>query len=69
MSGLFGRMAKGSGHHDWLSRDYLDITCHAVGCMFNKNHKCAIPAACKIGDDGMCSSFRPGPTPQKPDGD
>lgn len=45
------------GHHDWLSRDYEDIDCKAVGCVYNNNLKCAVPTLCKITDDGRCAGF------------
>lgn len=63
------RMPKGSGHHDWISRDYEDIDCNAVGCIFNKLKKCMVPTNCKIGSDGRCQGFTPKSTPTKPDGD
>lgn len=62
-------MPKGSGHHDWLSRDYEDIDCQATGCMFNKDKKCAVPSVCKIGPTGSCEGFKAKPLPPKLDGD
>lgn len=71
IKGLFGRIAgkrNPGGHHDWLSRDYADVDCQAVGCLLNRQRKCTVPTACKIGDDGRCQGFTPRPTP-KVDGD
>jgi len=67
--GLMPRVGHGSEHHPWLSRDYLDIDCQAIGCISNKNKKCATPSICKITDDGKCSGFMAIPLPLKIDGD
>ncbi len=60
---MFARVSKlighGSEHHDWLSRDWLDIDCQAIGCKFNREKKCMVPTQCKIGDDGRCQGFVP----------
>ena len=68
---LIYRMPKSNsgGHHDWLSRDYADLDCQAMGCIFNHNMKCIIPSRCKIGTGGMCEGFLSKETPKKPDGD
>jgi hypothetical protein len=69
---MFGRIGKlighGGGHHDWLSRDYLDIDCKATGCMFNRDEKCMVPSRAKIGPDGRCEGFQVPPT-KKIEGD
>ena len=62
-----GRIARGS-HHDWLSRDWLDIDCRATGCMYNAGGKCMVPSRCKINPDGRCAGFEAKPMP-KVDGD
>lgn len=68
--GLVGRIGHShKGGPDWVSRDYVDLGCKAVGCMFNIGEKCAVPSHCKITPDGRCEGFRPRPTPAKPDGD
>jgi len=63
------RTGHGSGHHDWLSRDYLDIDCQAIGCNFNREKKCAVPSRCKIASDGRCEGFLAKPTLPKGGGD
>jgi len=70
--GLFRRISKGTnagGHHAWISRDYEDIDCNAVGCSFNINCKCAVPTRCKIAADGRCEGFQAKPLPKTIDGD
>lgn len=69
--GLFARIAKGNsgGHHDWVSRDYEDLTCHATGCMFNREKKCMVPSRCKISPDGKCEGFKVPPAKRGLDGD
>ncbi len=57
------------GHHDWVSRDYEDIDCKAVNCMFNKSEKCMVPSRCKIGSDGRCEGFQIAPMKLKVEGD
>jgi hypothetical protein len=57
------------GHHDWVSRDYEEIDCQAVGCLYNVGKKCAVPSVCKISDDGRCLGFVAKPLPKKIDGD
>lgn len=52
----FNRVAKGQ-HHNWISRDYLDIDCLAVGCEFNIEKKCGAPSRCEVGLDGRCLGF------------
>jgi len=70
---IFGRIARlmhgGDGHHDWISRDWLDIDCQAVGCMFNRDKKCMVPSRCKIADDGRCLGFLAKQQPKQLDGD
>ena len=63
------RIAKKGNHHVFASRDYEDIDCQAVGCMFNSQKKCNVPSQCKIGADGKCEGFRPKPPPKMYDGD
>jgi hypothetical protein len=67
--GLMPRVGNGSEHHPWLSRDYLDIDCQAIGCMFNKEKKCAVPSICKITPDGRCEGFKAIPLPKQINGD
>lgn len=57
---MFSRLPKRNpyGHHDWLSRDYADIVCRAVGCQFNLAGKCAVPSIAIIADDGRCLGFK-----------
>lgn len=64
-----GRIGGRGHHHDWLSRDWLDIDCKAVGCFFNRGGKCMVPSRCEIGDDGKCRGFQARETPKRPDGD
>jgi len=52
------------GHHDWVSRDYEDIDCQAVGCQFNRSEKCMVPSRCKITADGRCEGFQAKPMPK-----
>jgi hypothetical protein len=66
----FSRIAPhNSYHHPWASRDYEDLDCQAVGCMFNRQKKCSVPSLCKIGDDGRCQGFRVPPVPRGLHGD
>ncbi len=53
-----GLVGSGSDHHSWASRDYLDVDCKAVGCMFNRDEKCMVPSRFVIGADGRCSGFQ-----------
>lgn len=64
-----GRIGKKGTHHDWLSRDYEDIDCKAIGCMFNHAEKCMVPTRCKIGPTGSCQGFQAKELPKKIDGD
>ena len=64
-----GRIGDRGHHHDWLSRDWLDIDCQAVGCTYNRECKCMVPSLCKIGDDGRCQGFVARATPKQVDGD
>ena len=67
--GLFARYPNGSDHFPWMSRDYEDIDCQAIGCKFNFDKKCAVPTRCKINVQGSCEGFEVKPLPQKIDGD
>lgn len=57
------------GHHDWLSRDYMDVDCAAIGCKYNIEAKCAVPILCKIKSDGGCAGFEAKPMSKVIDGD
>lgn len=57
-----GRIGHGSGHHDWVSRDYEEVDCKATGCLFNRNETCMVPSRCKIGNDGRCAGFEASPS-------
>ena len=57
------------GHHDWVSRDYADVTCHATGCLFNKASKCAVPSLNIVDSSGKCSGFKCKPGPKQIEGD
>ena len=59
-----GRIGDRGHHHDWLSRDYLDIDCKATVCKFNIHEKCAAPSLCKITPDGRCEGFQARPMPK-----
>jgi len=39
------------------SRDFEDIDCSAVSCVYNNNKKCTVPSLAKIGVDGRCTGF------------
>ena len=54
-----------------VSRDWEDIDCRAVGCMYNRGEKCMVPSRCKIGADGRCTGFEAKlmKINKKPDGD
>jgi hypothetical protein len=67
--GLMPRVGHGSDHLPWLSRDWLDIDCQAIGCKFNINKKCMTPSICKISPEGRCEGFTPKPLAAKIDGD
>lgn len=64
-----GRIGDRGTHHDWVSRDYEEIDCRAVGCFWNRGEKCTVPSLCKIGDDGRCEGFRARGDKGKVDGD
>lgn len=69
--GICARIGKGKGghdHHPWISRDYLDVDCQAVGCMFNREKKCSVPSLYNIGPDGRCTGFMV-PPQKKVEGD
>ena len=57
------------GHHNWVSRDYKDIDCHATGCEYNHLCKCMVPSQCRIAADGRCEGFEAKPLPKEIDGD
>ena len=69
--GICGRIGHHNpgGHHDWISRDYEDLDCQAIGCVFNIDKKCAVPTRCKIAADGRCEGFKARPTPRGLHGD
>jgi hypothetical protein len=67
--GLMARYPRDTGHHSWASRDYEDVDCKAVGCLFNLQEKCSVPSRCKINSEGRCEGFMARPTPKKIDGD
>lgn len=67
--GLIGRVSKGSSHHDWVSRDYQDVDCLAVACMFNRDKKCMVPSRANFGPDARCTGFQLPPQKGKVDGD
>lgn len=48
-----------------VSRDWEDIDCKAVGCLFNRNEKCMTPSQCKINANGQCTGFRSPRLPKK----
>jgi hypothetical protein len=56
--GLMGRTAKGSGHHEWASRDYSDpVKCECKACPCNNQRgECEIPSKCIIGSDAACKT-------------
>ena len=64
---LIGRNPE--GHHDWVSRDYIDIDCNATGCVYNRISKCMVPSQCKITEDGRCEGFKMKSSPTNIDGD
>jgi hypothetical protein len=64
-----GRIGSRGHHHDWISRDWLDIDCQATGCKYNVGKKCAVPSRCQIGANGGCSGFEARQLPKKIDGD
>ena len=68
INGFMSRVGHGE-HHPWLSRDYLDIDCLAIGCMFNKENKCSVPSLCKINDNGQCIGFVTKPVNKEINGD
>lgn len=69
MSNPLRRVAKGSSHHPWISRDYYNIDCQSVGCKFNLQLKCMVPSRCNIGPQGNCEGFVMKETPKELDGD
>lgn len=69
MSRALGRIGNRGHHHDWVSRDYLDVDCQAVGCLFNRDNKCMVPSKCKIATDGRCEGFQARTMPKVIDGD
>jgi len=47
-------------HHDGypVSRDWQDIECKAISCIYNSSGICTIPSLCEIGEDGRCKGFK-----------
>jgi len=41
-----------------VSRDWEEIDCSAVRCVYNLCKKCSVPSLAKIGEDGRCTGFR-----------
>lgn len=52
-----------------VSRDYADIDCLAVGCLYNLNKKCMVSSLAKIGKEGNCMSFKTRTFEKQVDGD
>lgn len=41
-----------------FSRDWIDIDCNAIRCVYNKCNKCTVPSLAKINDEGKCQGFK-----------
>lgn len=41
-----------------VSRDWEDMDCSAIRCVYNYMKKCTVPSVAGIGEDGRCVSFR-----------
>ena len=41
-----------------VSRDWEDMDCSAIRCVYNNCKKCTVPSIAGIGEDGRCVSFR-----------
>lgn len=67
--GRIGGRRNPGGHHDWISRDYEEISCQATGCKYNVQKFCMVPSRCEIGPDGKCKGFEAPPLKTKVDGD
>ena len=56
---LIGRIGKGGGSHDWVSRDYaITIPCQCTACPVNRDYQCTAPAVIKIDAGGQCETGR-----------
>ena len=45
--------------HDYpVSRDWEDIDCSCITCIYNRYDKCSVASLAKIGDDGRCKGFK-----------
>ena len=51
-----GFMPKGDWQHP-VSRDWAEVDCQAISCVYNKSEKCSVPSLAKIGEDGKCKGF------------
>jgi len=41
-----------------VSRDWEDMDCSAIRCVYNLMNKCTVPSIASIGEDGRCTGFR-----------
>ena len=69
--GFFARIGHKNpgGHHPWISRDYEQLDCKAIGCMFNRNGECAVPSRAVLDDQAKCTGFKARPAPRGLQGD
>ena len=52
------RVAKGSHHHSWASRDYLDgVNCKCLQCPVNERGVCGTPSQSRLNADGQCETW------------
>jgi len=68
---LIGRIGhhNSAGHLPWLSRDYEQVSCQAVGCLFNREKACGVPSIAKMDETGKCTGFKAKPLPRGLSGD
>ena len=40
------------------SRDWKEIDCNALSCIYNQDNKCTVPSLAIINKDGKCKGFK-----------
>ncbi|MFA5766585.1 MAG: hypothetical protein WC919_01510 [Candidatus Paceibacterota bacterium] len=56
-------------HHDGypVSRDWQDIECKAMSCVYNFSGICTVPSLCEISEEGRCKGFKANTTQERKD--
>ena len=64
-----GLMARESKYNSWVSRDWKEINCKAIGCKYNREEFCMTPSRAKFDEQAKCSGFEARLDKGKIDGD